>query len=157
MAKKRKMIELNDLLDEQPDPTSNDMVFITANEEAAPQSTKTQAEHMSRLDRIKSTRVIVDEPLFDGETDLNMGLVKIGSDDDTQQIKKNLLEKHQKENDEYIEPIVDEMRGELPEDVVEDLDLDINVIPIDNIDRKEIKKTNSKAVQEILDDLHIRK
>lgn len=158
MAKKRKMIELEDLLDEQPDPTSRDMVFVTANEERTPPpSSITEAEHMNRLERIRSTSVNVDEPLFDGETDLDMGLVKIGSEEDTQQIKKDLLQKHKKENDARNQPIVDELRGSEPEDIVEDLDLDVEVVPLENVERKEIKKANSKAVQEILDDLHVRR
>lgn len=155
MAKKKKMMNVEDLLDEQPDPTSNDMIFITATEEREP--SQTEKVHVNRLERIRSTGVIVDEPLFDGETDLDLGSVKIGSEDDAQQIKKGLLEKHQKENDENIAPIIDEMAGSLPEDVVEEFDLDVPTVPLDEIERKEIKKANSKAVQEILDDLHVRR
>lgn len=155
MAKKRKMIDIEDLLDEQFENKNNDMVFITATNETTPPS-KSEKVYMNRLDRIRSSAVNVDEPLFDGVTDLDMGTVSMSNEDDAQRIKKSLLDQKNitDASDKHRDTIVDEMRGTEPEDVVENFNLDINTVPLENINRTAEKKANSKVVQEILDDLH---
>ncbi len=150
---KRKMIDMDDLLDQQPDPTSSDMIFIAATQKTEP--SKSEIVYLNRLDRIRSTAVNVDEPLFDGEIDLDLGHVKINSEHDIQQIKKELLEQENITNssNDQRDNIVKDMRGIKPEDVVEDLNIDVPTVPTEQIDRKQIKRANSRAVQEILDDL----
>ena len=157
MAKKRKIIEIDELLDEQPDPTSNDMVFISATKNEPP--TKSEKVAMNRLERIRNSAINVDEPLFDGEIDLDMGLVSMNSEDDKLRINKDLL-KQQKiidDSNKHRDTIVDEMHGSEAEDVVKDFNLKVNTVPLEEIEGKRAeKKANSRAIQEILDDLQKR-
>lgn len=153
MPRKRKMLEIEDLLDEQPDPTSNDMIFITATDESEP--TKKEVEHMSRLERIKSTAVEIDEPGFEGEIDLDMGTISLNKEEDARRIKKELLkqEKITKASNKQRDDIVEKMTGSEPEDIVEQFDSDVPIQVKDKVDRNEIKKVNRAAVNEILADL----
>lgn len=154
MGKKKKMINIEDLLDEQPENKNNDMIFVTATNETAP--TKSEKIYMNRLDRIRSSAINVDEPLFDGEIDLDMGTVSLSREEDAQRIKKNLLDQQKiiDDSNKHRDTIVNDMHGSEPEDVIENFNLDVNTVPLEEIDRKAEKKANSKAVQEILDFLH---
>ena len=93
---KKKMIDIDTLLEgeleEETAARNSDMVFITANEEAP---TPTQKD-MNRIERLEASRVIVHEPLFDSETNIDLGKVTIGNEEDTQLIQKELLEKNLK-------------------------------------------------------------
>ena len=151
--KKRKMIEIDDLLDEQPTNKNSDMVFITATNDTPP--TISEKVYKNRLERIRDSAIDVDEPLFDGEIDLDMGLVSMGSEEDTKRIKKSLLDEKKitEDSNKTRDIIVDEMYGVEAEDVVEDFKLDVPTVPLEEINRKIEKKANSRAVQEILDDL----
>ena len=148
------MIDINDLLSEQPENKNNDMIFVTATENREP--TVPEVQKMGRLDRIQSSAVIVDEPLFDGVTDLDLGRVTLGSEGDTKQINKNLLQ--QKEiidaSNKQRDTIVKEMTGSTPEDVIENFNIDIPTVPLEVPDSRHINRVNSKAIQEIIDDLH---
>lgn len=155
MAKKKKMIEIDDLLaEEQLDNKNNDMIFVSATNDTPP--SLSEKVHMSRLERIRSSAVIVDEPLFDGEIDLDMGMVTMRNEEDTIRIKKDLVKQQNisDASEKQKNSVVEEMHGLMPEDVVENFNLDINTVPLDNIKRTAEKKANSKAVQEIIDDLH---
>ncbi len=147
------MIEIDDLLDEQPTNKNSDMVFITATNDTPP--TISEKVYKNRLERIRDSAIDVDEPLFDGEIDLDMGLVSMGSEEDTKRIKKSLLDEKKitEDSNKTRDIIVDEMYGVEAEDVVEDFKLDVPTVPLEEINRKIEKKANSRAVQEILDDL----
>jgi hypothetical protein len=158
MPKKKKMIDIDDLLESELEQElssrNSDMVFISATEEHQI-SEKEKVRGMSRLERIQSTAVKVDEPLFDGETDLDLGKITIENEEDAQRIQKNLLEQQQitKDSENQRDIMVEEMHGEELEDIIEDSNLDVNILPPEAIDRKAEKKANSRAVQQILDDL----
>ncbi len=155
MAKKKKMIEIDDLLaEEQLNNKNNDMIFVSATNDTSP--SLSEKVHKTRLERIRDSAVIVDEPLFDGEIDLDMGMVTMRNEEDTIRIKKNLVKQQNisDASEKQKNSVVKEMHGLIPEDVVENFNLDVNTVPLDNIKRTAEKKANSKAVQEILDALH---
>jgi hypothetical protein len=141
------------MLEDETLNVNSDMVFVTATNDEAP--TEAERVYKNRLERIRDTAIVVDEPLFDGEIDLDMGLVSMGSEADTNRIKKSLLDQQKitDASDETRDTIVDEMHGVEAEDVIEDNKLDVNTVPLEEINRRAEKKANSRAVQEILDDL----
>ncbi len=164
------MIDIDTLLDDELEDElvarNSDMVFITANEEA-PAPTKGE---LSRIERIEQSRINVEEPLFDGETNLDFGKVTIGNEEDAQLIQKELLEKNKREeaitdsSDKQRDIMVSEkMTGELPEElvtadeegnVIENANLEaVELLSPEVIERKEQKKANSRSVQQILDEL----
>lgn len=147
------MLEIDDLLDDQPDNTNSDMIFIAATDKTEP--TKKELEHMSRLERIKSTAVEMEEPGFDGEIDLDMGLISLNKEADAQRIKKEALqqEKITKASDDQRDRMVEEMEGSQPEDIVDQFNSDIPFTPAEKVDRENIKRVNREAVNEILKDL----
>lgn len=154
MTKKKRKIDIDDILEkEQLNNENNDMIFVSATEEQP--ISPVEARQMSRLERIRSSAVNVDEPLFDGETELDLGKITLNNEEDAQQIKH--LEEQKKismASDNTRDKIVDDMHGIEVEDVIADFGLDINTVPAEQINRKVEKKANSKAVQEILDQLH---
>lgn len=168
MSKKKKMIDIDTLLDDELEDEltarNSDMVFITANEEE-PAPAKGE---LSRIERIEAGRVNVEEPLFDGETNLDFGKVTIGNEEDAQLIQKELLQKNKREeaitdsSDKQRDTMVAEMTGDAPEELVtsdeegnikENESLEAELLPPEAIDRKDQKKADSRAVQSILDDL----
>ena len=169
MSKKKKIIDIDTLLEDELEDEltarNSDMVFITANEETP---TPTKGE-LSRIERIEQGRINVEEPLFDGETNLDFGKVTIGNEEDAQLIQKELLERNKKEevitgsSNKQRDIMVSKMTGETPEELVT-ADEEGNVIENENlkaaelsstevIKRKEQNKVNSRSVQQILDDL----
>jgi len=154
MAKKKRKIDIDDILEkEQFNNENNDMIFVSATEEQP--ISPVEARQMNRLERIRSSAINVDEPLFDGETDLNLGKITLNNEEDAQQIKH--LEEQKKisiASTDARNEIVDGMQGLEVEDVVADFDLDVNIVPMEQINRKAEKKANSRSVQEILDSLH---
>ncbi len=168
MSKKKKMIDIDTLLEDEMEEElasrNSDMVFITANEEVTP----VPQEKLSRLERIERSRINVEEPLFDGETNLDFGKVTIGNEEDTLLIQKELLEQQKREqaitdsSNKNRDQMVAEMTGDAPEELViadeegnvaENETLEAELLPPEAIERKEQKKANSRAVQQILDDL----
>jgi hypothetical protein len=169
MSKKKKMIDIDTLLDDELEnelaARNSDMVFVTATEEAPAPTDR----ELSRIERIEQGRINVNEPLFDGETNLDFGKVTIGNEEDAQLIQKELLEKNKREeaitdsSDKQRDTMVVEMTGEAPEElvaadeegnVVENPDLEeSDLMAPETIDRKVQKKANSRAVQEILEGL----
>lgn len=153
MAKKKRKIDIDDILEEQFNNENSDMVFVSATQEQP--ISPVEARQMSRLERIRSSAVDVNEPLFDGETDLNLGKISLNNEEDAQQIKYLQEQKKiSKASENARDEIVDDMQGLEVEDVVADFGLDVNTVPLEQINRKAEKKANSKAVQEILDALH---
>lgn len=154
MTKKKRKIDIDDILEkEQLNNENNDMIFVSATEEQP--ISPVEARQMNRLERIRSSAVNVAEPLFDGETELDLGKITLNNEEDTQQIKH--LEEQKKismASDNTRDKIVDDMHGIEVEDVIADFGLDINTVPAEQINRKIEKKVNSKAVQEIIDQLH---
>lgn len=168
MSKKKKMIDIDDLLEDQIQDEivsrNSDMVFISAQTEAV----KPNQNEMTRLERIQSARVNVDEPLFDGETNLDLGKVTIGNEEDTKQIQKSLLENQEVEDkitnasNKQRDNIVSGMAGDVPEEIVladddgnvtENESLKPKTLPPDVIKRREYTRVDSAAVQLILEDL----
>lgn len=153
MKKRRKSIELDDLLGDEVEQGSNDRDMIIVNSRTEQPKEKSKGNRISRLKSAETTEEGEvyghDEPVYE---DVDLGEIKIRGGEIHR--KRHQEEKEAlKENEEQMEPLLDQLTGQEPEDVT-NMEADVRTAE-EKIEREKIESAHKETVNKILEDLLI--
>lgn len=156
MPKGKKSIDIDDLFDEPIEESTQDrdMVFVNSHAEKPQRPSR----HTDRLERLKKAQVVQEGETFgferaaDGEEELDLGRIEISGGEIHKKRNEEIL-RAREENKRDSQEIMDNLEGEVVEDILSDIDEEIEFLKAEQIEREKRESVHQEIIDEILEDL----